>query len=303
MASFEEELRQLSKRNEEKVQDAIRKFVSYIPSLIAVGIAIWWIFYDTIKVSQSQMALPEKIGLAICTLILSMMYRELIANGGYNSARLTEAFILSKNKYEDAVKRGLSKQRQITAYANDVARTNLKNWREAIMEANALPYSDFFDKNDKYIGGDIKRSKTLNNKQKKTLKKCLNQRIVIPSVFGSISSKWFGFKKEVSQNQYKAKSTVKNFLFSAIVSFVGVGITFEFIGFSISSMIYAFFQIILWTSSGFIQRINNFNFVLDNIAPLYDEKTFIIDSYLALSESEKRKYEPTIIESEVIENA
>jgi hypothetical protein len=301
MGSFEEELRQLSKRNEEKFQEAIRKITGYIPVMIALGIAVWWLFYGAIKVSPTKLELVPRIGLTAFTLILSMMFRELIANGGYDSAKLTETYITSQSNYEKAVFKGLSKQKQIVTYANGIAIDNLNMWRKSNLECNGLSYNEFFDKNGNYIGGDYKRSKKLKKHQKKVIKKCLNQRIVLPSIFGFISSKWFGFKKEVSQKKYKAKTTAKNFVFSAIVSFVGVGITFEFIGFSVSSLIYAFFQIILWASSGFIQRINNFNFILDNIVPLYDEKTHIINSYFALSESEKRKYEP--IESEVINNA
>lgn len=300
MSSFDEQLRQLNKRNEERFQEAIRKITGYIPVIIAIGIAIWWVFYGAIKVSPSQLQLAPRIGLTSFTLILSMMFRELIANGGYDSAKLTETFITSKDNYEKAVFKGLAKQKQIVTYANNIAVDNLNMWKKTNLECNGMRYSDFFDKDGNYIGGDYKRSKTLKKSQKKVIARCLNQRLIIPTIFGSISSKWFGFKKEVSQKKYKAKTTFKNFVFSAIVSFVGVGITFEYIGFTLSSLIYAFFQIILWASSGFIQRLNNFNFILDNIVPSYDEKTHIINSYFALSESEKRKYEP--VESEVISN-
>lgn len=300
MSSFDEQLRQLNKRNEERFQEAIRKITGYVPVIIAIGIAIWWVFYGAIKVSPSQLQLAPRIGLTSFTLILSMMFRELIANGGYDSAKLTETFITSKDNYEKAVFKGLAKQKQIVTYANNIAVDNLNMWKKTNLECNGMRYSDFFDKNGNYIGEDYKRSKTLKKSQKKVIARCLNQRLIIPTIFGSISSKWFGFKKEVSQKKYKAKTTFKNFVFSAIVSFVGVGITFEYIGFTLSSLIYAFFQIILWASSGFIQRLNNFNFILDNIVPSYDEKTHIINSYFALSESEKRKYEP--VESEVIDN-
>ena len=86
------------------------------------------------------------------------------------------------------------------------------------------------------------------------------------------------------------------------LSFVTVGITFKFVGINLDSFIYAFCQILLWTASG----LQNFNFIMDEIVPLFKEKINVIESYFLLSEKEKQKYEKEIEknkeESEVVKN-
>ena len=52
------------------------------------------------------------------------------------------------------------------------------------------------------------------------------------------------------------------------------------IGFSIGSMMYAVFQIVLWTGSGIVQRLQNYNFVMNKEIPQLEERTLIIKGYL-----------------------
>lgn len=305
MSSFEEELRELSLRNEEKFQAAIKKIGSYIPVFIAVCIALWWLFYDAIEIESAKLNVTERVGVMLLTIFLSMVFRSLIANGGYASAKNTKTFIEAETIYEDTASKGIAKQKQILRYANDVASKNLYECRKSNLEANGLRYSDFFDEDGNYIGMDYKHAKNLNLRQKIVINKAIKQRVILPAIFGYISSKWFGLKKEQSQRQHQTKTAISNFIFGVFASFISVGVTFHFIGISVDSLIYAFAQILLWTTSGYIQRLNNFNFILDVIVPLYKEKTHIINSYFALSDREKQQYEEVEekLESEVVTNA
>ena len=304
MSSFDEELRELALRNEEKFQATIKKIGSYIPVFIAICIALWWLFYDAIEVESIQLNFAERFGLMLLTIFLSMVFRSLIANGGYASAKNTKTFLDAEANYEETASNALEKQKQILAYANDVASKNLYECRKSNLEANGLRYSDFFDKDGNYIGCDYKHANSLNLRQKLVINKAIKQRVILPSLFGYISSKWFGLKKEHSQKEHQAKTAIYNLLFGVFASFISVGVTFRFIGISIDSLIYAFAQILLWTASGYIQRLQNFNFILDVIVPLYKEKTHIINSYFALSEDERNKYEDNNkrLESEVVDN-
>lgn len=291
MSTFEEDLYNLNKRNEEKIQDTFRKIGEKIPVFIAIAISIWWLLYDSIEVEQVNLSLSERFGVTCITIVLSLIFRTLIADGGYGSAKKTVIYISTMASYDEARLLGISKQRQIMEYTNDIASRNLHDCRKANLQSNDLRYEEFFNENGDYIGCDYKHSKNLNSKQKKIIQKAIKQRIIVPSIFGYMSSKWFGLKKEETQKVHQIKTTIFNFFFCIALSFATVGMSFKFVGINLDSFIYAFCQILLWAASGYIQRIKNFNFIIDVIVPLYKEKTNIIMSYFGLSEKEKAKYE------------
>lgn len=291
MGSFEEELYNLNKRNEEKIQETFKRLGEKIPLFIAIAITIWWLLYDSIEIEQATLSFRERFSVTCITIVLSLIFRSLIADGGYGSAKKTTMYTLTMNQYDEARQKGLSKQRQIMAYTNAIALKNLHDCRKVNLQSNDLKYEDFFNEEGEYIGCDYKHSKNLNKRQKQVIKKAIKQRVIVPSVFGYFSSKWFGLKKEKTQRGHQVKSTISNFFFCVALSFATVGVSFKFVGINLDSFIYAFCQILLWTASGYIQRVKNFNFIIDEIVPFYKEKTNIITSYFELSYNERAKYE------------
>ncbi len=290
MPNFDDELREYEKRNEEKIQAFFKSLVDKMPLFIAIAIAIFWIFYGTVEVFAPTITITERIGLSICTVVLAVTYCGLIQEGGFTSAKKSNEYKKAEELYEKAVNAGNTNKSEIREYAHEIARQNLYECRKNNLEANILVYSDYFDQDGKYIGGDYKHDKTLNKSQKKCLKKAVSQRIILPNIFGNISSRYFGLRKETNEKDYRLKTTISQTVFRTIVSVASVGFMFRFLGLSVGSMVYALFQIVLWTASGFSQRIKNFNFVMDNTIPQMKERTLIINGYLALNNEEKRKY-------------
>ena len=299
----EQKIREYNIRQEERVQEFAKSLMNRMPLFIAIGIAIFWVFYGTIEIYPTTLSITDRIVVTICTVALAVSYCDLIALGGFRSAKESKDYKDADEKYDKALKRGNTKKAEITEYAKDVAKENLKDWRKNNLEANGLKYEDYFDSNLEYIGGDYNRDKSLRRSQKKCIRKCINQRIILPDIFGFISSKVFGIKKPITEKQYLRKTSVYNTIIRIAISIASVGVMFNFLGFSIGSMIYALFQIVMWTASGFSQRIKNFNFIKDNIIPQIKEKTLIIDGYMDLSEEKKKEYEvkinPVIAENEV----
>ena len=234
---------------------------------------------------------------------MSIILCELIAGGGFNSGKQSKRYVDAKTKHTKLVQLGLPKQKQILKYATSVATNNLKESRMTNLAANGLYYGDYFDNEGNYIGGDYKHNKKLKSYQRKIIRKCIHQKVILPSIFGDISSKYFGLKREVTQNEYKGANAIKNIILRVFLAFASVSVVFEFIGFSATSLIFSFFQIVLWVSSGLIQRINNFNFVNETLASQLEERSLIIESYFALSDDDKQKYEETTqLEREVADN-
>ena len=291
MSDFEQQLHELKQRNEERVQEFFKKLSSMIPGFIGALIALWWIFFGALKITQTEVSFVDNIGITLCSIVLSITLCELIAGGGFSSARQTKQYVVTEHEYKNAVQEGLSKQKPITRYAMDIARNNLLEVRKRNLATNGLFYDDYFDNEGNFIGGDYKHNKSLKRYQKRVITKCIKLKVILPSIFGNISSKTFGLQKEVSQTEFRTKTISKNSIIRIVISILTANVMFEFIGFNIGSLIFAFFQIVLWTSSGLIQRIANFNFVIDRLVPQIQDKTSIIKSYLALPEYEKQKYE------------
>lgn len=285
-----EELRRYQKQKEERIQEFAKSMMNKMPLFIAIGIAIFWIFYGTVEIIPTNLTIVERIGLTLCTIVLAVTYCNLIADGGFKSARDSEEYKTTDKDYNDAQKDGNSEQFEITEYAKDIAKDNLRDCRARNLDLNGLRYRDYFDIDGNYIGGDYKKNVGLRRKQKKTIKKCINLTIIIPNIFGNVSSKFFGLKKEVTQKDFKRKDITIQTIIRAVLSIFSVGMMFNFLGFSVGSAIYALFQIVLWTASGFSQRLKNYNFVKDVLIPQTKEKTLIINGYLALDDKRKEYY-------------
>ena len=289
-----EELRRYQKQKEEKIQEFAKSMMNKMPLFIAIGIAIFWIFYGTVEIIPTNLSIVERIGLTICTIVLAVTYCNLIADGGFKSARESIEYETADKEYEQAQKDGKTEQLEITEYAKDIAKDNLRECRARNLDLNGLKYRDYFDIDGNYIGNDYKLNKLLRRKQKKTIKKCINLRIIIPNIFGNLSSKFFGLKKEVTQKDYKRKDITMQTIIRTVLSFFSVGMMFNFLGFSWGSAIYALFQIVLWSASGFSQRLKNYNFVKDILVPQMKEKTLIINGYLALDDNRKVYYQKRV---------
>lgn len=109
-------------------------------------------------------------------------------------------------------------------------------------------------------------------------------------MFGNISSKFFGIQKRENQKAYEIKTNISNGITRAIVGFFAVGITFVWVGLSWEALISSLFQIVLWTGSGVLQRMKNYNFIITKILPQIVENTLIINGYMDLEDERKQIY-------------
>jgi hypothetical protein len=287
-----------NQNSEEFVKSIATSFVNALPAIVAVGIAIWWVFYGTVEIIPTTLSITDQIGITICTIVLAVTYSGLIANGGFASAKKTVKWKKQSKEWSDAIRAGNKHKKEIELFAKDIAKENQYELRVSNLENNGLLYEDFFDENGNLYYLDFikdKKSKKnpngLTRKQINIIKKCINIRIIIPTLFGNLSSRFFGIKKEENQRNFELKTNIKNIIIRVAVSFVTVGVMFKFYGFSIEGILSSFFQIILWTSSGVSQRVANYNFVINKLLPQMVEKTLVITGYLSLDESKKREYE------------
>lgn len=275
-----EEYSKISTTFEDKLRQGAKTLWKYCSAIIAVGIAIWWIFYGTIEIVPTNLTIVDRVGLTFCTVMLAVTYCKLVSAGGFTSAKDTPEYQKAYNEWSTAVRAGNSKKHEIMIYAKETAIYNQKVCRMESLEELGMNYYDYFNENGEFIKPNYYKDKLLTRKQKRLIRKCLRIKVIVPKIFGDISGKFFGIKKEESRKGFETRHDIFNFVVRAVISTVSVGFMFNFIGFSIGSMMYALFQIVLWTGSGIAQRLQNYNFVINKEIPQLIEKTLIINGYL-----------------------
>lgn len=291
---------------EEKVQDLSKNFLNIVPALCAIGIALWWIFSGAVKIGNSELTIVNRLGLTICTIMFALSYTKLIADGGFKTAKGTRKYKQASQTWSDSIIKGNKDKKEIICYAKDIAKDNLYLNRVENLENNLLYYDDFFDKegnltNTKFKDNKYNKKKNpygYTRKQIRIIQKCVKSKIVLPQLFGNISSKYFGIRGERTQKQFSRNNDIKNTIVKVVLSVVSVGLTFEWIGFTLGALIYALFQIMMWTATGVLQRMKNFNFVMDELVPQMVERSLIINGYMELSDEKKKEYHNRVVEED-----
>lgn len=282
---------------EEGFKAFTNKLAKAAPLLVGILIAIWWVFNGMVEIIPTGLTVTERIGLTACTIFMAISYCKLISVGGFQAAKDSNKFVSASKDWTEAIKKGNPYKAEIIDYAVGLAKTNQKEARKNSLESVGLKYEEIFNDNGELIKKDfkqdkfhkVKNPKGLFKYQIKMIKHCLKIVIVKPEVFGSISGSKFGIKKRVSQKEFEAKKDITNTIIRIITSVFCVGMMFRWIGFSVESVIYALFQIALWTGSGVSQRLSNYNFVMNELLHQVVENTLVINGYLELKEKEKQE--------------
>ena len=292
------ETENLNKTFEEKIEDAKKKMLDLSPLFCGIAIAIWWIFYGMVEIVPTNLTIEQRIGLTVVTIFIAIVYCSLISAGGYTDAKNTKAYRDAAGEWTDAIRRGNPHKAEIIEYAKNIARVNQKELRTQNLENQGLQYNEIFDDKGELTRLDyetnkyhkIKNPSGYTKKQIKIIKKCINIRIQVPEMFGNISSRFFGIQRRTSVKEFDTKNTIKNTIVRSVVAIFSVGISFSFLGLTWNAIIYALFQIVLWTGSGVVDRTKKYHFIIDKILPQIVENTLMINGYMELSEIEKEKY-------------
>lgn len=280
MSSYDE-LKELEERNRENRKRIVSGLLARIPLFTGILIALWWVFYGTLEIEWSVKTIFGNVILTIATIVFAVTYCNLIADGGFRTAENTDDYKNSKKEYKNVIKQGIKYKDEITDYAMKIAKSNLKELRKRNLEANYLKYEDYFNEDGTMKNLNLK-DKKLTLHQKKIIKRCIRAHIILPNLFIGVNGEgYFGIRREKSKKEYLTGQQITKIITRTILSFVSLGLALKYIGFNINGIMYAFFQITLWTASGVSQRVSNYRFVLETQLPQLESKTLVIKGYLA----------------------
>ena len=278
---------------EENIRSVGQWFGRNLPGIFAILIALFFLFTGVVKVSQADMTWQEQTMMTIINIIAGYSITSLVAEYGFTSAKTSPKYRDIESAYNLSVRKGIKYRGAIDEFAYDKATENLKEVRIHLLEGVNLWYWDIFD-DDGRIKTDFdiyayKKDKKFTQKLR-IYHKAVKLHVSNISVFNLASSSIFGVSKEKTEKNYRTTTSVKSLVLKVLLSFVTVGIMFTFLGWNVSALIYAFMQIVLWTSMGLIQRQKNFNFIYDEIIPQFETRRLIIDEFMEKTDSEKETY-------------
>lgn len=271
----------------ERFSEFTTKAVSVAPLIAALGIAVWWVFFGTIQILKMDISIENRIGLTIVTIIMALSYRKLIATGGFEDGKKTSLYQDEYNDWKSNCKKCRSEKTQVNEFVRERCHQNVYDLKVENLERNSLDYNDIFDDRGMLKDVKFKKNKDYTWHQKLIISRCVKMKVHIPDIFTVDNERYLGIKPRESEKEFKTKTDVINTIVTSVLAFFSTGIMFAFIGFSKGSWIYALFQIALWTGTGVLGRIKNYNHVMKKQLRYISENNDIMEEYCALSQDKK----------------
>lgn len=264
-----------------------------LPAIFAILISVFFLFTGVIKVLPTEMSWKEQTIMTFITIVAGFSITSLVGEYGFTSAKNTNAFINTRKEYDLSVKGALKYREPIDELAKDRAEQNLKTLRIHILESVNIDYDSVFNEYGRLITDfDIYKYKNEKGfvKKLRAYHRAIKSKVVDTNVFGMASSSLFGIKKDITEKEYRTKSSGKSLIIKVLLSVATAGIMLQFMGWDIGALIYAFMQVVIWVAMGLITRQKNYNFIIDEIMPQYIAKRLIIDEFMQMSDDKKQIY-------------
>lgn len=279
---------------------AMKKFGNWlgehISIIFAFLIAGFYILNGAVKIIPTTLSIKEQIIGAIINIFAGLTITSLVGEGGFKSAKSTKYYRDEIAYYNREVQNGLEWRLGIENLAKEKTQNNLKNYRRQLLESVGLRYEDLFNSyghfNTNYDMSQHIKDKNYRRK-KRMVKKSITTKTYSTNVFGRASSSTYGLKKETSEKEYRTKKGITKTITKLIFGIASIGVMFAWLGFTLSTLIYAFMQVVIWTGMGLIDRQKNYNFIIDEIVPQYESNRLIIQEFLKLPDNKKLDYMPS----------
>ena len=278
---------------EEHIRDIGNWFSKNLPAIFAVLISVFFLFTGVVKVLPTDLDWKEQTIMTFVTIVAGFSITSLVGEYGFSSAKNSQMFINTRMEYDKSVRGALKYREAIDQLAQDKANDNLRTLRIHILESVNLNYDDIFNEENRVITDfDITKYKKENGYVKKlrAYHKAIKLKVVDTNIFGLASSSLFGVKKDITEKEYRTRSSAKSLIIKVLLSVATAGIMLQFLGWNIGALIYAFMQVVLWVAMGLITRQKNYNFIMEEIMPQYIGKRIVIDEFMEMEDSKKQEY-------------
>ena len=278
---------------EEHIREIGNWFSKNLPAIFAILISVFFLFTGVVKVLPTELDWKEQTIMTFVTIVAGYSITSLVGEYGFSSAKNSQIFINTRMDYDKSVRGALKYREAIDELAKEKAENNLKTLRIHILESVNINYDDVFNEYGRVITEfNITKYKHENGYVKKVraYHKAIKLKVMDTNIFGLASSSLFGIKKEITEKEYRTKSSAKSLIIKVLLSIATAGIMLQFLGWNIGALIYAFMQVVLWVAMGLITRQKNYNFIMEEIMPQYIGKRIVIDEFMEMEDSKKQEY-------------
>lgn len=268
------------------------KFVNWcrqhIITIVLIFISIYFVFSGSFKFIRNDMDTWSEVCYLASEFIFGLTISSLLGETGYSAAKETEEFQETRRTAIEFCEKALPKHKEAELYVSKLIDEDIRQERLEILNKASVWYDEIFDENASVLidKKELVKTQKYTYQQKRAIRKAVKIKKVAFTLFGFSSVKTVGRKEAPSEQRRRNKKIVGNVISKVLITFVSGSIMISFIGISISSMIYACFQLLIWFGAGVITRIGNYNFIMNDVRDYDKDRIWYLKKFLALETSE-----------------
>lgn len=233
-------------------------------TLIVVVISIFYIFWGSVELVLKDLKWWELICYVATTLLFGVCITSLVGETGFSAGKENKKYKATRSLLIDYCDVAIPYKEEAIEYVGKEIDKEIKEERTEILHRAGILYNEIFDESGKVVvsQAEIKKRGKYTKKQKKSVRQTIRIKKYDFTLFAYSSVKVIGRKREISEQEYRAKNFGKDFITRILLAVISGSIMFMFNGLTWATIIYSAFQIVLWVSSGIMKRTQNYNFIV-----------------------------------------
>ena len=266
----------------QKTEEAYNNFKANIRTILLnaaiVATAVIYVFYNILKLEPTNLNPFTLIAQALLAIVAALCIKTGLGENGMIRGYASDVWDKAKLKYNNEADKALPYiDNSDSFYEKERFEKKMRN-RKVRLSSYRMKYEDFFDENGDYIDREIwtphqkkKYLKTnkelpkgimvLDWKQKWCLRKCIKLHIYVKDMFNEYGADLTDDERKEKTDKMQRQMNFRKNFFSA-VGFSVAGVYFiPTLSFNWASIIWALFQVLMWTMFGLLDAYDNFAYI------------------------------------------
>ena len=266
----------------EKTKEAYNNFKANFRTILLniaiVATAVIYVFYNILKLEPTNLNPFTLIAQALLAIVAALCIKTGLGENGMIRGYASSVWDQAKLKYNNEANKALPYIDNSDAfYEKERFERKMRN-RKVRLSSYRMKYENFFDENGDYIEHEIwspRKKKTylkkhnelpegifvLDVRQKWCLRKCIKLHIYIKDMFNEYGADLTDDERKEKTDKMQRQMNFRKNFFSA-VGFSIAGVYFiPTLAFNWASIIWALFQVLMWTMFGLLDAYDNFAYI------------------------------------------
>lgn len=249
-----------------KFNDLFREYVGYLLSLIVV---ITYVLTAIFTLSETGQSVQEILVSSFLIFILGVLLSNTLGHQGINDGERDEYVIKTRNEHAEQVAETQPFWHEVNDFCAFKNIQALRQERERILNFATLKYSDFFDKEDNFIGKFIetpknKQMKAVVKRQNQAIKKALRINITQITATDLITESAKAndpLARGRSKTQYQVQTNIQDVFGKVATAIFGGLYTAQFLGAEPGEIAYRLVIAVILLAFGVVKYYANYRFI------------------------------------------